>query len=453
MPSTNLFSLSTELICLILQSVHSGRDLYAFLQASSLVYRAFTTSKDSILWHLAQSSMFPDVLVLAVTAVKLRNADFALDETEMKFQQVSALAGETLLGGHGTSLLPRELMSSADLTKLRQLQSAVEYFIHEYCSQELPGLFNSSTTPASDLSSTELVRLQRALYRYDICQTIWYGPHRPLDLWHGRAWIAAPALLSRIECWEVDEVACIWQYMRKRLEIIFDRLGQELFESVVAQSDSAQSGGAAELSIKTTAKQKLIAGISRFSEEFDDFIFSEQGSVSQTQLITSLASRQLPFLQKLLEADPDKQQQLIFSHKGFEIDRLEAFLSQSFMLWTIVFQGDKLSACNLGWSWAFEMRSKAFFTPSSSSEIREWGYVFWDEDRLRRSGLIDTPRPRWQKDPFFPRGEYRMAMPSVQQRLEDMNLPEGWDLVPVDAELMDKTGVISSSWDSSLRVN
>jgi hypothetical protein len=36
-------------------------------------------------------------------------------------------------------------------------------------------------------------------------------------------------------------------------------------------------------------------------------------------------------------------------------------------------------------------------------------------------------------------------MPSVQQRLRDLNLPKGWDLVPVEAELTEVTELVSPS--------
>jgi hypothetical protein len=258
MASANLHSLSTELICLILQSIHPGRDLYAFLQASSLAYRAFTAQKDFLLWHLAQCSMVPEVLVLAVTAVKLRNAKCARPGLQRKFKQISALAVEKLLGGHGKPSLPRELMSSADLTRLCQLQSVVEYFIHDYCSQELPVFFSPSSTSASDLSPTELARLQRAFYTYDIYQTRCYSPRGFHPLWPGGTLIIPSAQVNRHKWWELDEVACIRQYIRKRLEDIIDKLAQKLSESVMAQSDTGQPRRLAELSISTSNERRAL---------------------------------------------------------------------------------------------------------------------------------------------------------------------------------------------------
>jgi hypothetical protein len=108
MASANFNSLSAELICLILQSIHSARDLYALLYASSFAYRAFKVQKDLILWHLAQCARVPEVLVLAVTAVKLRNVDSASNGAEKKFTQISAYVADKLLGGHYRPTLPHD---------------------------------------------------------------------------------------------------------------------------------------------------------------------------------------------------------------------------------------------------------------------------------------------------------------------------------------------------------
>ena len=258
MASANLHSLSTELICLILQSIHSGRDLYALLQASSLAYRAFAAQKDRILWHLAQYSMVPEVLVIAVTAAKLRHTESAPNQVEKEFKQISALVTEKLLGGHDKASLPRELMSSAELTRLWQLQSVVEYFIHDYCAQDLPVDFSSSSTPAADLSPTELARLQRAFYAYDIYQTKCYSPRGFTPLWDDGTSIDPPAQANRHKWWELDEVACIRQYIRKRLENIIDKLAQKLFVSVVAQSETGQTRRLAELSISTSNERMAL---------------------------------------------------------------------------------------------------------------------------------------------------------------------------------------------------
>jgi hypothetical protein len=165
-------------------------------------------------------------------------------------------------------------------------------------------------------------------------------------------------------------VACIRQYIRKRLEKIIDKLGQELFDSVVAQSKTSQTRRPYELSINASNERMALINHSRFSEELDDFIFSDQGKLRQTQLITFLTSRDFHFLQALLEADIDKQRQLIFSHQGFEVDRLGFFSHISFVLSFLPFEGDKLSNCNLGWCWASNEQPETSICLGTNSDIR-----------------------------------------------------------------------------------
>ncbi len=50
-----------------------------------------------------------------------------------KIDELSTLAAKNPLNGDGKQLLPKDLISSADLLALRQLQSAVEYFINVAC--------------------------------------------------------------------------------------------------------------------------------------------------------------------------------------------------------------------------------------------------------------------------------------------------------------------------------
>jgi hypothetical protein len=227
MASPSLSSLSPELICLILQKVHSGSDLYAFLQKSSYIYGAFTASRDLIIWNLARCSMVPKVLVDAVTAVELRNMECGFDEVEQKNNEISALARDKLLETDGKRPLPQDLISSADLLALRRLQCAIEYLIDGYCSLQLPALFTSSTSAASGLSDTELARLQRAFYMYDICQTMWYYPGRFHNHWgHRTSGRQLCPLFTKSNPWEIEEVSCILQYLHKRMDGIFDDLGE-----------------------------------------------------------------------------------------------------------------------------------------------------------------------------------------------------------------------------------
>lgn len=378
--------------------------------------------------------MVPEVLVEAVTAVKLRNMECGFKEVEMKFEDISALAAEELLNSSGRGALPHKLMSSPDLLTLRQLQSAIEYFIDGYCSYQLPILFTPGTNMTSDLSVTELARLQRAFYRYDICQTMWYYPGRFHYDWQFKtSRYDARLLLSRLKPWEVEEIACVWHHIHKRLENIFDEQGQTLLESIVSTSGSKQTetGG----SSTTKLDQQDGCGLRpRFEEPYDDFVFSEDGKAYQAEHVTFLASRPLPFLQALLESGQDKQRQLMFEYQVFELDYLGRLLEKNFSSRPLRkeanFDGDKVSGCNRAWLWATKARPAPRLMSGGNFHLRTWGYVFWDEDRMERSGLMDKSKSAQEIWASIPRREHRQE-PSIEPKLKEMNLVEGWDMIPV----------------------
>lgn len=151
METTTLTTLSPEVICLILEHVESGRDLYAFLRASSSIYRPFAASKDLILWNIAKNVMEPEVLVDAIIAVKLRNMECGFDGVWSSYEHISAHTRERLLGGDGKISRPQDWVTSADVSTLRQLQSAVEYFVNGFCSRSLPALSDHANGPSTGM--------------------------------------------------------------------------------------------------------------------------------------------------------------------------------------------------------------------------------------------------------------------------------------------------------------
>jgi hypothetical protein len=390
--------------------------------------------------------MVPEVLVDAITAVKLRNMECAFDEVWPKYHEISALAREKLLTEDGNGSWPKDWIPGADLSALTQLQSAVEYFVGKFCSQSLPTLFKHPSHPVRDLSIIERSRLQRAFFRYDICRTLTYYPGRFHDDWGdlqtSRAELAP--LIQILKPWEVEEIACIWQYMRKRLGDVFDILGEKVLDSVVS---NPRQGKAAQDSLPANSPGVAVAAVlvSRFNEGQDDFIFSEAGKEFQYEHVTFLASRPLPFLQTLFESGTDTQRRLVLKYQCFEEDDLEWALRSISKIHRVFevdekrlqlvqlteFEGNKLNNRNQAWLCASDMFAECpQYCLPGNFDLRTGGYVFWDEDRLERGGRTQDRR-LCVNEAVFPPGRNRMEKPSVEQRLKDMKLPDGWDLVLV----------------------
>jgi hypothetical protein len=61
------------------------------------------------------------------------------------------------------------------------------------------------------------------------------------------------------------------------------------------------------------------------------------------------------------------------------------------------------------------------------------GYVFWDKDRLDRSLLMDIPSSTQHISDCLLKGD-SMEKPNIEQRLKDLKLSHGWNLVPVEMD-------------------
>ena len=86
------------------------------------------------------------------------------------------------------------------------------------------------------------------------------------------------------------------------------------------------------------------------------------------------------------------------------------------------FEGDEHQKRNLGWLWANQMEPQSDYYENCKMDLRAWGYVFWDSDRLEHLGIMKELRPllyRNQDPPHYREPEVR---PSAQRRLRDMGL-------------------------------
>jgi hypothetical protein len=362
MASTGFFSLSQELICSILKQLRFG-DIYAIIQTSSHLYRTFVASRNNILWDLARTSMEPEVLVEAVTAVKLRNIQCDVD-FGLEFNEISSRAKEISKEGGRNSVLP-DMMSSTDLTMLCQFHLAVEYFIVDYGIQEASNSLSSFNDSTSDLSSSLLTRLQRAFYRYDICQTMSYHPGRldhPLD--YGALFCASNLLFKVDTEWEVEEIAAIWLYMYVKMVNVLEDHEKEPIQMV---------GGPAI-----------------------------SGSISVLHT-TFLSSRTLPSLRAFFQSSLDQQRQLLLPvqiSSPDQQDRVGEFLPYSLRKRPVglydsrshvVFRSeeDMLPDLNMAWLCRQELRGFEYCDLPCKSNHQDGGPGLGERGALSRPRMID----------------------------------------------------------------
>lgn len=252
-------------------------------------------------------------------------------------------------------------------------------------------------------------------------------------------------LLAKYTPWEVEEIVCVQQYLHDRIQEIFDILGTKLMNSIMTNLGHGQAA-TTQTPPRRIADESEVMVMSRFDEGREDYFFSvDAGKVAQEELITFLAGRTFPFLRALSGSEAHTQRCFVFNYVGFDRDRLleaiertyegeggvEAPSNRIHYAQNLELEDDELANCNLAWLWSADMRLPSHRCSSWASNLRDWGYIFWDQDRIKRSKVLRQSRPQ-QVHRQCPLNRERMNEASIQRRLEEMNLPEGRDLVVVD---------------------
>ena len=278
------------------------------------------------------------------------------------------------------------------------------------CSASIGPKFTTASIARHSFSETEHIRLQRAFYRVDLFCYVFHSPDKFHDKSHKQ--IASKAqedqFLSRMPPWEVEEIACVWHYLRKQLEKLFDRL-EDYFvktalegghlgikDALAAEDRKALFKEAYDDSRKFHASQESV-NISHMDDCFfkggaNDFFRNQAKRFSHDKHIEYLASMGLAFLHRLFDADPKEQLQIVLQNtcRRSEVKFLSTALNvycnkaaQRHAEWDD--DGNTLGEClrpNRGFQWARTALGTSYPCRHKGG-LRSLGYVFWDSSRLR----------------------------------------------------------------------
>jgi len=223
------------------------------------------------------------------------------------------------------------------------------------------------------LSHTEAVRIQRALYRYELfCSVFPPNPMRdhrflsdPLD-----AQEKAHYLLSLYQPWEVEEMTCVHDYLMDVYRQILRDCLRELCK-LWAESEN------------------MLANHSPFNEMIRD----------------SCTSKGLAFFHRLYE-NPSatfRAEALIKSvaNSGVHSNFYHALREDPYALSSntdltrasqhrdpLIFDGDCLSKPNAAWTWANDNTVQIYYGESQNQSLQKWAYVMWDSERLEKLNVL-----------------------------------------------------------------
>ncbi|MCJ1457214.1 hypothetical protein MMC28_007581 [Mycoblastus sanguinarius] len=234
------------------------------------------------------------------------------------------------------------------------------------------------------LSGVEQGRLQRAFYRYEL-----YGHLLGSDLEYcGEKLWEHPCdshfFLRLYNTWEQHEMACVDNYLRSRLDSVFDKV-EHAFVGI-------------EISLPHVEDEGLV---DRFSKPRREAILAAKRTI-HSRYLDYMLSMSLPFLHSTLELGDEEQQRKFSSHIHYDSqkrsftnaleeqtidnrngdrDKIMNYLSHKEDGLPTTF-GDTIETANEGWLW-----TNCFEDELASPEVRHAiltvGLVFWDSYRLR----------------------------------------------------------------------
>ena len=243
-------------------------------------------------------------------------------------------------------------------------------------SQDLPILSEYEShkhIPQERLSSTETGRLQRALCRFEVyrclfsrcLQDLQHDPHQCSVYLPLTTAKQAKVFFQHLPAFQIDEIACIRDYLFRRLRGIYNELEDEAVRTLPVET--------------MTFKRYNESAMSR--SPF--YLFTTHARQQEEDHLEHLMSLGLPYIRRVLESSGDEQRGL-FLHRvpDFVVDHLERhFLSKTLQC---IGLNPNVNPGRYPW---LEMGEE--FKPASDengySEIRQgwlWGHCHLEPSRL-----------------------------------------------------------------------
>ncbi|KAL9031532.1 MAG: hypothetical protein Q9180_006797 [Flavoplaca navasiana] len=285
-------------------------------------------------------------------------------------------------------------------------RSSLDLLAHVSSEMDLPhdlGILQTSLSPV------ELGRLQRAFCRFETfcCLSPPPRPGEEVIKWR----MHAEQFFSRFEPDEVEEVTCIRDYLIRRLYGIFEAVEEDALQG--EQSES----------IRIIAQEHQPNGwLSNREHSFHHYHMDQ------------LMSQGLKFLRNLFTSEGLKRAELVISnssgqqeiltaalhdYRHFHLDDNEQDYDDGSFDGEDAFDGDDIDILSQGLLWANKNKVPREYNRRPLKGLRDWGYVFWESNRLKASGILEVEPEDVAiyvfKDWMFPRSDRR----SVEARLKE----------------------------------
>lgn len=395
----------------ILVHLDSLDTLYALIRASPRFLQVFLLNRESTLSKIALGQFHPAVQPEAIAVAKLAHLQHQSQQDSQSKKHIATDLCHTF---------PLDIQSWSEtiniasvVTHLCNLERVVRFFLDDYVRSTLPILeqlgksqdleilpeyppYNPASLP--QLSSTELGRLQRAFCRVELYRRLFSrcshdfpgGIHNCLMDPPLESAEQATLFLKDLPPYQITEVGCIRDYLFRRLRGICDRLENEAVRTLPLKAMTFRRNDEA----------------ARWRSPL--YVFTTQAQHQQSEHLEHLISLGLPYLKHIIQSSGDDQRELFLHYVyssvlcHFERDFLsnaiqglgrnpsfrDLPLSGKKEEFTPAYDENGYSEIPQGWLWGHYHQQPYLVCHTMHKGLRDWGYVFWDYDRLMNSGIL-----------------------------------------------------------------
>ena len=398
--------ISPEIQQQILCNLESLDTLYALICASPRFYRVFRLNKDNTLSDIVLSQFHPAVRLEAVAVA-------ALVQLQHQSQRNTVLRFCDTFPDRIHSWCDSNALGTIS-THLCKLNRDANFFINDYTRNTLPILHQlgqsqdrkilSEYPPHNDvfdprLSSTEIGRLQRAFCRFELYRHLFSrcshdvhnGTHNCIRLPPLTAQEQANRFLRVLPTFQITEIACVRDYLYRRLPGTLDHLENEAVRTMPLEAMTFEESDEA----------------ARWRSPF--YMFTTEAQHEQGEHLEHLLSLGIPYFRRIMKTSGDEQRDLFLHYdRASVLCHLETdFLSKALQCLGFnpnfrdhgVYHGVRkpfipasdengYSELPQGWLWAHNHQEPYDLWDGAYRGLRDWGYVFWDYDRLQKSGIL-----------------------------------------------------------------
>lgn len=385
-----LETLPAELQAMIMVRSSSSQSLFNLIRASPIFYRQFSTSRElflsDFLHHQLPAKLLPAARA-AVAATMLqkgqRNRVNHLEIIKTYLEEREAVCSASQLIDISTSI------------RICRFNNSVERFIQDFVesSARFLALHGYSLGIESlPVSQTEQWRFQRAFYHFQL--------HACLNC-EDESGVSGLSPVEQADYFklpefEIEEISCILIYIAGRLDETYKRFEDTFVHSLLSEMNEPEHDNK-DLSTKADLAINKLSDGGGF--DLVDYFFGRYNIFHRSRVQQQQMSYGLIYLDQLFEAENLKHHQLIWNencealrspYRGLMFALLSKRRSKDPINRLCdnghLSGGEDIQEKSGGLLWA---DSHSYVRRSRhESTLERWGYIFWDSERLRSSGIL-----------------------------------------------------------------